>query len=62
MTDEETVKFIKETFDEFEKYCDPRECTTKTCAIQKYINENEIRDVDCQMVFLVFKLIGNNML
>ena len=62
MTDEETVKFIKETFDEFEEYCDLRECTTKTCALKKYINENEIRDVDCQMVFLVFKLIGNNIL
>ena len=62
MTDEETIKFIKETFNEFEEYCDPRACTIKTCAIQKYINENEIKDVDCQMVFLVFKLIGNNML
>ena len=62
MTDEEAIKFIKETFDEFEEYCDLRECTTKTCALKKYINENEIRDVDCQMVFLVFKLIGNNIL
>ena len=41
MNDKEVVEFIKETFDEFEEYCDPRVCTTETCAIKKYINENE---------------------
>ena len=62
MNDKEVVEFIKETFDEFEEYCDPRVCTTETCAIKKYMYENKIRAVDCQMIFLVFKLIRNNML
>ena len=62
MTDKEAVEFIKETFDKFEEYCDPRVCTTETCAIKKYMNENKIRVVDCQMIFLVFKLIGNDIL
>ena len=62
MTDKEAVEFIKEIFDEFEEYCDLRVCTTETCAIKKYMNENKIRAVDCQMIFLVFKLIRNNML
>lgn len=62
MTDAEMLKFIKDTYKEFDDYCDPKDCITKECALKKYMVDNDVGSIDCQMLFLVFKLVGNDIL
>lgn len=62
MTDTKMLKFIKDTDKEFDDYCDPRDRTTKECALKKYMADNDVRSIDCQMLFLVFKLVGDDIL
>ena len=60
MNNSELIDLIKDTEKEYNTYCFSKSCNNGNCAIKKFRIDNDIINVDCRIVFTIFKLIGEN--
>ena len=60
MNNSELIDLLRDVENEFKTYCYSRICTYDDCAINRFRKDNDAAGIDCKMIFIAFKIIGEN--